>query len=32
VASTSPSLVSTANGINILSAIYDGTNCYANVR
>jgi hypothetical protein len=32
VASTTPSLSATANGINILSATYDGSNCYANVR
>jgi len=31
-ASTTPALTSTASGVNILSAIYDGTNCYANVR
>jgi hypothetical protein len=32
VASTTPALTAAANGINILSALYDGTNCYANVR
>jgi hypothetical protein len=31
-ASTTPSLTSAANGINILSVLYDGTNCYANMR
>jgi hypothetical protein len=32
VASTTPALTTTANGINLLAATYDGTNCYANVR
>jgi hypothetical protein len=25
-------LSSAANGINLLAVLYDGTNCYANVR
>jgi hypothetical protein len=32
VASTTPALSAAANGINMLSAIYDGTNCLYNVR
>jgi hypothetical protein len=31
-ASTTPSLSAAANAINLLAAVYDGTNCYANVR
>jgi len=31
-ASTTPSLTAAASGINIMSVLYDGTNCYANVR
>jgi hypothetical protein len=31
-ASTTPALSSAANGINLLAVLYDGTNCYANVR
>jgi hypothetical protein len=31
-ASTTPALTSAANAINILAVLYDGTNCYANVR
>jgi hypothetical protein len=31
-ASTTPSLTATASGVNILAVVYDGTNCYANVR
>lgn len=32
VATTSPALSAAANGINLLSAIYDGAKCYYNVR
>jgi hypothetical protein len=32
VASTTPALSAAANGINMLSAVYDGTNCLYNVR
>ena len=32
VASTTPALSAAANGINVLSAVYDGTNCLYNVR
>jgi len=32
VASTTPALTAVASGINILSAIYDGTYCWYNVR
>jgi hypothetical protein len=32
VASTAPSLSAAANGINLLAVLFDGTNCYANVR
>ncbi|MGA3160799.1 MAG: hypothetical protein ABSC77_06240 [Terracidiphilus sp.] len=32
VASTTPALTAAASGINVLSAIYDGTNCLYNVR
>jgi len=31
-ASTAPSLTTTAGAINILSAVYDGTNCYGYLR
>jgi hypothetical protein len=31
-ASTTPALTAAANGINMLAVLYDGTNCYANVR
>jgi hypothetical protein len=31
-ASTAPTLTSAANGINLLAVLYDGSNCYANVR
>jgi len=31
-ASTTPALTAAASGINILTVLYDGTNCYANVR
>jgi hypothetical protein len=31
-ASTTPALTTAAGGINILSVLYDGSNCYANVR
>jgi hypothetical protein len=32
VPSTTPALTALANGKNVLAAIYDGTNCYYNVR
>lgn len=32
VASTTPTLTAAASGINVLSAIYDGTNCMYNIR
>jgi hypothetical protein len=32
VASTTPALTAAASGVNILAAVYDGTNCYYNVR
>jgi hypothetical protein len=31
-ASTGPSLTAAASGINVMSVLYDGANCYANVR